>query len=321
MRISSSNKPLIAVTMGDPSGVGPEVTVKALASLRGSKLADFFVIGDSFVLEKMKKSLGVKIDIPLFDMVNVRPRGFAFSKINPEYGKASMDYIDRALELLNNGSVDAMVTAPVNKAAIHSAGYTHFTGHTEYLAEHTGTKEFAMMFVGGSSKITLVTRHVALKDVPRALTIAKISTAIKLTDKALKDWFSIKNPRVGVAGLNPHAGEGGMFGNEEAKAIIPAMKAVSGTVKGLTGPVPPDVIFYKLIKGDYDAVISMYHDQALIPFKTLYFDSGVNLTLGLPFVRTSPDHGTAFDIAGKGKANPESMIEAMKLAARLAVKC
>jgi 4-hydroxythreonine-4-phosphate dehydrogenase len=306
--------------MGDPSGIGPEVTVKAMASLRGSKLADFFVIGDSFVLEKVKKSLGVKIDIPVFDLANVASAGFAYAKTNPVYGKASMDYIDAALEILSHGGADAMVTGPVNKAAIHDAGYGHFTGHTEYLAEHANTEDFGMMFVGGNLKITLVTRHVALKDVPKALTQARIATAIKLTDKALKRWFNIKNPRIGVAGLNPHSGEGGLFGNEEAEVIIPAMKAVSRTVKGLTGPVPPDAIFHKLIKGGYDAVISMYHDQALIPFKTLYFDSGVNLTLGLPFVRTSPDHGTAFDIAGKGKANPESMIEAMKLAAKLAGK-
>jgi 4-hydroxythreonine-4-phosphate dehydrogenase len=306
--------------MGDPSGIGPEVTVKALASLKREKLADFFVIGDAGVLDKVKRRLGSKLDIPLVDMSNVSGNNFSYGRSSAAMGRASMEYLDMAVEILNAGAADGLVTAPVNKGSVHKAGFSDFTGHTEYLAEKSGTKDFAMMFVGGDFKITLVTRHIALKDVSRALTARNISTAIRLTDKALKRWFSIKHPRIGISGLNPHAGEGGLFGCEEANVIIPAMKSLARRVKGMSGPFPPDAIFYHLLKKRFDAVISMYHDQALIPFKTLYFDTGVNLTLGLPFVRTSPDHGTAFDIAGSMKANPSSMVEAMKLAARLAAK-
>lgn len=306
--------------MGDPSGIGPEVTVKAMASLRNCRLADFFVVGDRLVIERIKRRLGIRSKLPVVDVANVPHKSFSYGRRSASCGRASMQYIDTALWLIKAGAAKGLVTAPVNKAAIHDAGYRDFTGHTEYLAKKSGTKDFAMMFVGGDFKITLVTRHVALKDVPKALTAKKISTAIALTDRALKQWFNIRHPRIGVAGLNPHAGEGGLFGNEEEKAVIPAMRSLGRRVKGLSGPIPPDAIFYQLLRKKFDAVVAMYHDQALIPFKTLYFDSGVNLTLGLPFVRTSPDHGTAFDIAGSMKADPTSMIEAMKLAARLAAK-
>jgi 4-hydroxythreonine-4-phosphate dehydrogenase len=306
--------------MGDPSGIGPEVTVKAMASLKSSKLANFFVIGDKAVIDKVKRRLGIRCEIPVVDVPNVPAKHFSYGKESAAMGRASMDYIDTALWLLKAGAANALVTGPVNKASIHKAGFSDFTGHTEYLAKKTGTKEFAMVFVGGGLKIALVTRHVALKDVPKALTAGKIATAINLTDKYLKEWFNIKHPRIAVAGLNPHAGEGGIFGSEEKAVIIPVMKSLSKRIKGLSGPYPPDAVFYHLLRKKFDVVISMYHDQALIPFKMLYFDSGVNLTLGLPFVRTSPDHGTAFDIAGKMKANPASMIDAMKLAARLASK-
>jgi 4-phospho-D-threonate 3-dehydrogenase / 4-phospho-D-erythronate 3-dehydrogenase len=306
--------------MGDPSGIGPEVTVKAMASLRGSKLADFFVVGDRAVIDRLRKRLGIRYEIPVVDVPNLPAKHFSYGKESSRMGRASMDYIDTALWLIKSGAASALVTGPVNKASIHKAGFSDFTGHTEYLASRTGTKDFAMVFVGGDMKIALVTRHVALKDVPKALTAKKISTAVKLTDKYLKEWFNIKHPRIAVAGLNPHAGEGGLFGDEEERVIIPAMKSLSRRIKGLSGPYPPDAVFYHLLRKKFDVVIAMYHDQALIPFKMLYFDTGVNLTLGLPFVRTSPDHGTAFDIAGKMKANPASMIDAMKLAARLASK-
>lgn len=274
--------------MGDPSGIGPEVTLKALASPKVKGLADFLVIGEES-----------------------GPRGISS-------GRASLEYIDKALDIVCAGQADAIVTAPVSKSSIQKAALPHFQGHTEYLAERTGTKKFAMMFVGGPLKVSLVTRHMALGRVPKALTARLVSDTISLTHEFLKDRFGIKFPRIGVCGLNPHAGELGMFGTEEIRVIGPAIRKLAKTIKNIRGPIPADTAFYDALNLKYDAVVAMYHDQALAPFKMLYFKNGVNVTLGLPFVRTSPDHGTAFEIAGKGIADPSSMIEAIVLACRLA---
>jgi len=282
--------------MGDPSGIGPEVVLKALASPKVKGLADFFIIGDGNVLKGRAR------------------RDMKFC------GRASVQYIDRALELIKRGGADCLVTAPVNKSSIRRAGFPDFQGHTEYLARHTGTKDFAMMFVGEKLKVVPVTRHIALARVPGALSSDKVFRAIALTHEGLKKFFKIRRPRIGVAGLNPHAGERGAFGNEEALVIAPAVRKASRLYGGVTGPVPADALFHDALNGSFDAVIAMYHDQGLGPFKMLYFKTGVNLTLGLPFVRTSPDHGTAFDIAGKGVADPSSMIEALRLACRLSKK-
>jgi 4-hydroxythreonine-4-phosphate dehydrogenase len=291
MRISRSSKPRIVITMGDPSGIGPEVTLKALASPEVKGLANFLVIGETS-----------------------GPRGI-------KSARASLEYIDKALELAMAGEADAIVTAPVSKAAIKKAGFPDFQGHTEYFAKRTGTNKFVMMFVGEHLKVALVTRHVSLRRIPVILNSAMIYDTITLTNKYLKEYFQIRSPRIAVSGLNPHAGEGGAFGNEEAKVILPAIKKASKVIKNIYGPLPADVAFHEALKNKYDVVIAMYHDQGLAPFKTLYFNSGVNLTLGLPFIRTSPDHGTAFDLAGKGVADPTSMIEAIRLACRLAKKC
>jgi len=303
--------------MGDPAGIGPEVTVKALSDRRISKLAHFLVIGDFFVIDKVRKQLKTKAEISLLDLANVRTTNFAFGIQKPAFGKASMEYIDKALGIINNTKADALVTAPVNKSSIRSAGFKEFEGHTEYLAEKTGRNEFAMMFVGRKLKITLCSRHIALKDVARAITEDLVLRTIRLTDEYLKKYFGIKDPKIAVAGLNPHAGDSGLFGDEEERVIIPAIRKASIGIKNIYGPLPADVVFYEALKGKFDAVVAMYHDQALAPFKTLYFNDGVNMTLGLPFVRTSPDHGTAFDIAGKGIADPTSMKEAILLACRL----
>lgn len=293
MPTSRSNKPRVVITMGDPSGIGPEVTIKALASSKVKGLADFFVLGGG------SKRL---------------PHG----KQTAEAGRLAIKNIDDALNLLKSGKGDCLVTGPVNKASVRLAGFKDFQGHTEYLAAKTGSKDFAMMFVGKSLKVTLVTRHVSLKAVPSALSTERIYKTIILTHKSLKELFGIKNPKIGVCGLNPHAGESGAFGNEEANIILPAIQKASCKIKGICGPLPPDVIFYDAVSGKFDAVVSLYHDQGLIPFKLLHFKDGVNMTLGLPFIRTSPDHGTAFDIAGKNVADPTSMIEAIRLAVRLA---
>ncbi len=320
MHTLRSSKARIVITAGDPSGVGAEVALKALASPKISGLANFLLIGDAYVIETLKKDMKLKPKVPLLDLGNVPPKTFRYGALSAAFGKASLEYIDKALEIIKSGEADALVTAPVNKLAIKSSGVSDFEGHTEYLAAHTGAKDVAMMFVGKSLKVTLVTRHTALKDVPGALSPEHIYRTIMLTHKYLKDFFGIRNPRIGVSGLNPHAGEGGIFGDEEKTLISPAIKKALQQIAGVSGPIPPDVIFYECLNKKFDAVVAMYHDQALIPFKMLYFKEGVNLTLGLPFIRTSPDHGTAFDIAGKGIADPTSMAEAIMLACRLADK-
>ena len=292
MRISRSNKaPRVIITMGDPSGIGPEVTLKALASPRVRGLANFLVIGEGLAA----KGSGS--------------------------GRASLEYIDEAIKLLRSGKADALVTAPVSKSSIRSAGFPGFHGHTEYLADKFKVRRFAMFFVGKDMKVALVTRHISLRRVPKVLNSEMIYNTIALTDKYLKEYFRIRAPRIAVCGLNPHAGEKGAFGTEEEKVIIPAIKKASKSIRNICGPLPADIVFYEALKKRYDAVIAMYHDQGLAPFKMLYFNSGVNLTLGLPFIRTSPDHGTAFDIAGKGIADPASMIEAIVLACNLAKRC
>lgn len=320
MPTSRSSKPRIIITMGDPSGIGPEVTLKALASPKVRGLADFIVVGNAFVIDKVVRDLGLSFTGRLINIDDMPQKTFAYGKSDPIFGRAAICYLSKALEIIKNGGADSLVTAPINKASINAAGFPGFEGHTEYLAEKTFAKNAAMMFIGKGLKITLVTRHIALKDVPEKLTCGSIVSAIELTDRCLKKFFRIRNPKIGVAGLNPHAGEGGLFGREESRIITPAIKRAARRIKGLAGPISPDVIFNAALNGAYDAVIAMYHDQALIPFKLLYFDTGVNLTLGLPFVRTSPDHGTAFDIAGKGVANPSSMVEAIALASRLSGK-
>lgn len=272
------NKPKILITTGDPKGIGPEVTEKALKDTRIKTLASFFIIEPA--------------------------------------DKTGLDAIKKAGLILKKGKADGLVTAPVNKSAINKSGIP-FKGHTEYLARITNTKKFAMMFCGGPLKITVVTRHVALKKVPALVTQEKIRDAIKLTHEALRIYFKLKRPRIGVCGLNPHCGEGGIIGTEEKKIIMPAIKDIRSSLPDVEGPIPADAIFHMAYRGRLDAIISMYHDQALGPFKMIAFERGVNVTLGLPFVRTSPDHGTAYDIAGRGIADPGSMKEAIKLAVKM----
>lgn len=306
--------------MGDPSGIGPEVIIKALSDAKIRHLSRITVVGDRFVINKAKKDLRLTADFSLIDISNVPQNSFSYGRENPVFGKASIGYVDAALDIIKKGGADCMVTAPVNKSSVRKGCISDFEGHTEYLAQKTGTKDFSMMFVGKLLKVSLVTRHMALRDVADAVTSDKVYKTITLTAEYLKRFFGIKNPRIGVAGLNPHAGDNGLFGDDETVTIIPAMKKAQSSVKGLCGPIPADAVFYEALNGKFDAVISMYHDQALAPFKMLYFKDGVNLTLGLPFVRTSPDHGTAFNIAGKGIADPASMKEAIRLAAGLSRK-
>ncbi|HDL63859.1 MAG TPA: 4-hydroxythreonine-4-phosphate dehydrogenase PdxA [Proteobacteria bacterium] len=219
------------------------------------------------------------------------------------------------VELAGRGEVSALITGPINKEGIHRAGYK-FQGHTDYLAYLTGTDNYAMMLIGGDIRVVLVTVHIPLAEVSSSLNKEEIVRKIYLARDAMLR-FGIGEPRIAVAGLNPHAGEGGAFGREELDIITPAVEECRGEGLLVQGPLPPDTLFYKMLQGEYDVAVVMYHDQGLIPLKMLAFDRGVNITLGLPFVRTSPDHGTAYDIAGQGKANPDSMIEAINTACLL----
>ncbi|MFH1578275.1 MAG: 4-hydroxythreonine-4-phosphate dehydrogenase PdxA [Candidatus Omnitrophota bacterium] len=308
----------IGITMGDPSGIGPEVIAKALTKAGINKLGKIFVIGDKWVFEAVA---GRKIHSSNFEFINLNNvihKGFAFGKIKAEFGKAAMEYLKTALLLLRQKKIDCLVTAPISKEAINMAGY-NYNGHTEFLARSykKQKEDVVMMLLNKYLKIGLVTRHIALSNVSYALNQGAICRAIIATHRALKGYFAIACPKICVAALNPHAGEGGLLGRDEIEVIVPAVKKVKQSIKGIYGPLPADTAFSYAKKGCFDAVVAMYHDQAIIPLKVLDFDSGVNLTLGLGFVRTSPLHGTGFDIAGKNASNSASLINAIKTA----VKC
>lgn len=305
----------IGITMGDPSGIGPEVILKALNNPSINRLANYLVIGDKFVLSRASRKT-LPRNVKLIDLANVNHKAFSFGKIKAEYGFASMEYINFALNLLKRKSIDCLVTAPISKEAANLGGYK-ITGHTEYLAKKTNSKRFEMMLLARSLRTVTVTRHLPLKEVSKELKSKDIYQAIALVYQALKRYFLIKRPKIAVSALNPHLGEHGLLGKEEKTKIIPAIEKAKKKFHAVFGPLASDVIFHDAIKGQYDAIVVMYHDQSLIPLKTLFPNQAVNLTIGLPFVRTSPCHGTAFDIAGKNIADPASMIEAIKLADKL----
>ncbi len=297
--------------MGDPSGIGPCIIKKAIPHL--ACLAQFVIIGDRSVFEQAGARFCDSPNIEFMHIDNVGRRGFKFGKISPEYGKASLDYLDKALELISKKQIDCLVTAPVCKEAINLAGYK-FSGQTEYLAKATAAANVEMMLLNQELRFVLATRHIAIKEVPGALNKNKLSATIILAHQALRNLFLIKNPRLVVCGLNPHASDNGLIGKEENKIIKPLIESLNRKLKCLSGPLPADVAIAKAKAKEYDCVIAMYHDQALIPLKLFNNNAGVNLTLGLSFVRTSPLHGTAFDIAGTSLPNPDSLIAAVKLA-------
>jgi 4-hydroxythreonine-4-phosphate dehydrogenase len=317
----------LAITIGDPGGIGPEVVVKALPSVSGDCLP--VVIGDRTVLRDAVGRFGIPLEIravesvdetsPVHDVLWCIDPGAAGSyergRPDGENGAACVRYIKRAVELAIDSKVDSIVTAPISKESLKLAGFP-WPGHTEMLAEFTGTREFAMVLAGGPLKVILVTIHTALRNVPGLVTKERVLKTIRLAKKAC-DMFGIPKPVIAVSGLNPHAGESGMLGTEEADVIVPAIEEASKGGIVVHGPYPPDVIFRKAYKGEIDIVVCMYHDQGLIPLKMVAFDTGVNITVGLPIIRTSPDHGTAYDIAWKGVADPSSMIEAIRMATKL----
>ena len=319
----------LAVTIGDPGGIGPEVVLKALPSVADECLP--IVIGDLSVIEDATRAFGMSRSIKtisnvddaapspgiLWCMDTKSLKSYAKGKPAAGNGRACVDYIRSAVGLAMEKRVEGIVTAPISKEALKLAGFP-WPGHTEMLAEFTRTREYAMMLVGRPLRVILVTIHTALRNVPALVTKERVLGTILLARKACT-MLGIEEPHIAVAGLNPHAGESGVLGNEEIQEIIPAITEAKERGVTAEGPYPPDVIFHKAYHGDVDMVVCMYHDQGLIPLKMIAFDKGVNVTVGLPIIRTSPDHGTAYDIAWKGIADPSSMREAMRLALRLKI--
>lgn len=319
----------IAITMGDPGGVGPEIIVKAMFCAEIREYCNPVIIGSADVLEDAVRLTGLPLqirsisgisdsrpEIGIIEALDIKSRS-SFKKNVPSKnaGRAFVKYIKKSVELAMKKEVEAIVTAPISKESLKMAGHP-WPGHTELLAELTDTNRFAMMFVSDKLKVILCTIHIPLKDVPKRINTKLVFETIVLAETGAK-MLGMDKPRIAVAGLNPHAGESGIMGKEEMKSILPAVKKAQSAGLSVSGPYPPDVIFHKAYNGEFDIIVSMYHDQGLVPFKMLAFDTGVNVTVGLPIIRTSPDHGTAFDIAWKNMANPSSMLEAIKLASKL----
>jgi len=322
--------------MGDPAGIGPEIIVKALCRATVWKMCRPIVIGSHPIMEQTAQRLGVPSQVvlvhdfhklangpsfrpgrmPVFDP-SVQPlKHIPQGRPSALAGEVSAEYIRTAVRLVQSGGANGLVTAPINKKAMYLAGYA-YPGHTEFLASLTRTKKVGMMILGGPLKILFATTHVAMCDLSRAITGRCVSQAIRLAHQGLTQLFHIAHPRIGVAGLNPHAGDNGVFGQEEQRVIAPAIRRAQASGISCTGPYPADTLFGKAVRGAYDGVVAMYHDQGLVALKTVAFGHCVNLTVGLPIIRTSVDHGTAYDIVGQGTADPSSLIEALTLAARL----
>jgi 4-hydroxythreonine-4-phosphate dehydrogenase len=306
--------PRIAITMGDPAGIGPEICVKAVGESEVLEVCSPVIIGNTKILEQTSQQLGINVEIPSIDAGE--ELGQYMTGIDaPETGKASAVYIETAVDMWQRGDVEAIATAPISKKALSLAGYK-FPGHTEFLAHLTGTERVGMSFFGGNLRVVLLSTHLSLVDAIKKVTSENLVELISFSDRELTKLLGRK-PKIAVAGLNPHASEGGMFGNEEASQIDPAVKICVANRVDVSGPYSPDTIFLRCHRGEFDACIALYHDQATIPVKAFAFGSAVNVTLGLPLIRTSVDHGTAFDIAGKGVADASSMVAAIKLAAEL----
>jgi len=320
--------PILAITMGDAAGSGPEIVVKALADLEMYEISRPFVIGDAATMIEALKITKVPGEIrpiskiaeaqykpsviDVIDLKNIDLAKLTRGQVNPMAGKAAFEYIKLAVDLALAGECDAIVTSAINKEALNKAGY-HYDGHTQILAELCGAKEVAMMLATGKLRVSHVSTHVSLFKAIERVKLPRILTVLKLTNEAMKE-MGIDNPRIAVSGLNPHAGEGGLFGDEEPKHIIPAIEEARRLGMNVVGPLPPDSVFLRASQGQFDAAIAMYHDQGHIAVKMLGITEGVNVTLGLPIIRTSVDHGTVFGKAGKGTADPLSLIQSIKLA-------
>jgi 4-hydroxythreonine-4-phosphate dehydrogenase len=333
----------LGISLGDVTGVGPEVTLKALAAEAAADDYKYLLIGDDGVVSRLNKKLALNLPLKKFSNYNAAGKFFVVNpagELLPENlpagsslaANASIAWLRDGGQRCLRGELDGIVTAPVNKESIirASAGGASipasrkFVGQTEFLSELAGTQRTAMMLLGTDERgrwlrVALATVHISIKSVPEKITAEKITLAIELAAQSCRD-LGLARAKIAVCGLNPHAGEGGEFGDEEIKTIGPTVEAMKKRGFDVVGPTSGDTVFHYALKGDFDVVVAMYHDQGLAPLKAVAFDSGINWTLGLPFIRTSPDHGTAYDIAGKGIANPGSMIAAIRLAKQLASK-
>ena len=327
-------KPIIGITMGDAAGIGPEIIVKALSLREIYDVCRPVVIGSLKAMELGREVARSSIrlrpvhsvsesqfrfgEIDILDLNNIDVDRLVMGKPQAMAGKASYEYVEKAVNLSLRGEIHAIVTAPINKTALNMAGYA-FSGHTEILAHLTGTRSYAMLLFSDNLKVIHVSTHVSLKEACNLVKKDRILETIRLGYEALRE-MDIEDPRIAVSGLNPHAGEGGLFGTEEIEEIAPAVEEAKALGMKVYGPLPPDTVFVRASKGEFDLVVAMYHDQGHIAFKMLNFMSGVNVTVGLPIIRTSVDHGTAYRRAGLrlGTADPSSLIEAIKLAAKIA---
>src|ERR1043166_2945477 len=320
----------IAISIGDITGIGPEVTLKALARELPADDCRYLLIGDSSCLKRLNEQLALGIPLQLYQKPDQPGRVFVVSssaELSPDLlpgssmaARATLGWLEEGARRCLAAEADALVTAPVNKEAIIRSGVP-FVGQTEFLSSLAGVERTVMMLLGPDDRgrwlrVALATTHLPLKKVAESLTQAKVELALEWPARACRD-LGLPRARIGVCGLNPHAGEGGALGNEEQIVIGPAIKGAQSRAIDAVGPVPADTLFHYAWRGDYDAVVAMYHDQCLAPLKMVAFENGVNWTLGLPFIRTSPDHGTAYDIAGKGVADPSSMLAALRLAKKL----
>lgn len=315
--------------MGDPRGIGPEVVLKAL---RGGELprgVRLLVVGSRAVLEAEAESLGLHAELPvpgdagaesrgcsLVDLDNFPPERLEPRRPDALSGRASLDYIEKAVSMALRGEADAIVTGPINKEAIGAAG-SPFPGHTEMLAALTGGGRSVMLLTGSKLRVAVATTHIALRDVPSVLVAQDIAETAQVIADGLRRFFGIASPRLAICGLNPHCGDGGRFGDEEERILAPAIEAARRAGVDLDGPKPADTVFTQALRGDYDAVLALYHDQGMIPVKLAGLGNVVNVTLGLPIIRTSVGHGTAYDIAGRGLADEGSLVAAIRLAAEM----
>jgi 4-phospho-D-threonate 3-dehydrogenase / 4-phospho-D-erythronate 3-dehydrogenase len=326
------SRPIIAITMGDAAGVGPEVVVKALARPEAYETYRPFVIGDAGRLAKAAAITGAPVQLRRVDGpreaayepgtidcvdLGLIPEGLPFGELSPIAGDAAFRYIERAVELAVAGEVDAICTAPLNKEALHAGGHV-YPGHTEILAALTGTPEVSMMLSAPKLRVIHCTTHIGLIDAIERIDAALVERTIRRAHETLVK-SGIERPRIAVCGINPHAGENGLFGRgEEESKVAPGVAAARADGIDAQGPLPSDTVFFRAVRGDFDIVVAMYHDQGHNPVKVLGLEAGVNITVGLPVIRTSVDHGTAFDIAGTGKADERSLLEALRQAAELA---
>ncbi len=326
------SKPIVGITMGDAAGIGPEIIVKALIDAAVYDTCNPIVIGDAKILEQAGAFAGIKTAVRSLSApdgaeyrpgtidcldLDLLPADMRLGEVSAAAGDAAFRFVEKAVYLAKAGQIDAVCTAPLNKEALNKAGHA-YPGHTEILAELTCTSDFAMMFSSPRLNVILVTIHVGILEALRMITPDRVYKIIKLADTTMRR-MGCASPRIAVCGINPHAGEGGMFGDgEEEEKIAPAVKRASDDGLNVTGPLPADTAFYRAVRGDFDIVVAMFHDQGLGPVKTLELESAVNITVGLPIIRTSVDHGTAFDIAGKGVADDTNLKAAITRAADLA---